>query len=200
MNRCECLIFDVGGTYMAGSFVEFVNKSYRVLNLNKVFSTQEEIIFDEDYNRGLISYEDCFRKYFGVPISDAQMKELADIWTTTWSPTEEMQELVKKLKRNYSLAILSNSDLLNSDKYTSKGWYSYFDPLILSHELGLIKPEKRIYELALEKIGLPAEKCLFIDDQPKVLIPAQELGMQTLHFKDISKLKADLMESGIIID
>lgn len=177
---------------MAGSFIDFVNRSYRVLGIDKTFTTKDEIIFDENLNRGLVSHDESFRKFFGVPIAGQQMEEIKNIWMTTWSPTEEMVELVKRLGEKYVLAVLSNSDSLNSEKYAKKGWYSYFDYLILSHETGLLKPDIEIYQMTLDRLKLPAGECLFIDDQEKVLVPARKLGMDTIHFKSVAQLKEEL--------
>jgi HAD superfamily hydrolase (TIGR01509 family) len=194
----KAIIFDVGGTYMTGNVVNFINSSYQVLGINKKIINSDGVVFNENYNKGLISYQDCFRNFFGVAISEEQMDLIKEIWLNTWAPTEEMLSLINKLKQNYRLAILSNSDLLNSTKYTSLGWYSSFDPLILSHELHILKPDKKIYEIALGQLNLPGNECLFIDDQERVLVPARDLGMDTILYKSIDQLKAELKTRGII--
>lgn len=148
----KAIIFDMGGVYMSGSFVDFVNRSYQILGIDKIFTAKDEIVFDENLNKGVVTHEECFRKFFKVPISEGQMQGVKDIWMTTWIPSQDMLDLVQSLKNNYILAVLSNSDLLNSVKYTEKGWYSYFDHLILSHEVGIIKPDQRIYDIALERV------------------------------------------------
>lgn len=196
----KAIIFDVGKCYLQGSFIDFVNRSYKVLGINKTFTSDQEIVFDSNLNRGIVSVEECFTKYFQVPISNEKMEEIKKIWTSTWVATDEMLHIVKKLKKEgYILAILSNSDLLNSQNYTKKGWYSYFDFLILSHEIGIIKPERKIYELTLKKLNLPAKECIFIDDQKKLLIPAKEMGMKTIHFTSAENLKKELIDNNIKI-
>lgn len=193
----KAIIFDVGGTYMTGSMIDFVNHSYKILGINKTFTATEEIIFDEKFNKGLIDYKTCFANYFKVPITNQQMEKIKKIWTTTWVPSREMIELVKSLQNNYTLAILSNSDPLNSKKYAKKGWYDYFDYLILSHEVGILKPNQKIYQITLKKLNLPANQCLFIDDQKKVLIPAKKIGMRTILFKSLPQLKKELNSMNI---
>nr|MBA4405273.1 hypothetical protein [Nanoarchaeum sp.] len=193
----KAVIFDVGGVYLQGSFIDFVNKSYRVLGIEDTFHADKEVVFDSDYNRGKIIAEECFRKYFGVPISDNQMERIFDLWTTTWKATDEMLDLVGRLKENYKLAILSNSDFVNSKKYTERGWYSHFDVLVLSHEEGILKPERRIYDITLGRLGLPASECVFIDDQEDALIPAREMGMQTILYKSTEQLKRELADLGV---
>ncbi len=195
----KTIIFDVGGVYMKGSFVDFVNKSRKILGINENFHTDKQVTFDKKFNEGKVSAETCFKKYFGVPISDAQMKKIIKIWTTTWKPTQQMKNLVVKLKKNYQLAILSNSDLLNSPNYYQKGWYQYFDPVILSHELGVLKPNPKIYKTLLGKITSKASECLFIDDQIDCLKSAQKLGINTILFKSLSQLKSDLKKFNILL-
>jgi len=188
----KAIIFDVGGVYMQGSFVDFVNQSRQILGINETFYVDKLIVFDKRYNSGEISIEECFRSYFGVEINDDQMKQIINVWTNTWKPTPEMIDLVINLKKNYRLAILSNSDPVNSENYTRLGWYQYFDPIILSHEVHLLKPDKRIYEITLEKLGLKPEECLFIDDQADCLVPAADMGMSVIQFRSVPQLKAEL--------
>ena len=193
----KVILFDVGGVYMKGSFIDFVNRSYKILGINKDFHTDKEVIFDSDYNKGIVTVEECFRKYFKVPIAEEQMRELIGIWTTTWKPLDKMVRLVKDLKKNYRVAVLSNSDLANSDNYTKKGWYDPFEVLILSHELGILKPDKKIYEITLEKLKASPEACLFIDDQEECLTPAAAIGMKTILFRSIGQLKEEFKKIGI---
>ncbi|MBU0461708.1 MAG: HAD family phosphatase [Nanoarchaeota archaeon] len=196
----KAVIFDVGGVYLQGSFIDFVNRSYAVLGIEGTFHADKEVVFDSDYNRGRITAEECFRKYFGVPISVEQMKLIMDLWTTTWKLTDEMRALVERLKPNYRLAILSNSDLINSRGYRERGWYSPFEVSVLSHEEGILKPERRIYEITLERLALPAKECVIIDDQEAALVPARELGMRTIQYRSTGQLERELIELEMEVD
>ena len=193
----KAILFDVGGVYLEGSFVDFVNKAYKILGVDKDFYSDKAVVFDAGLNKGEITTEECFKKYFKSPINDEQMKKIIGIWTNTWKLSKEMEELVTRLKNKYKLAVLSNSDLLNSQNYTKKGWYKYFDALILSHEIGILKPQKEIYEIAVEKLNSKPEECLFIDDQEDCLKPAREMGMSTILFKSIPQLKEELRKKDI---
>ena len=118
----RAIILDVGGTYLKGSFVDFVNKSNKILGISEDFYTNKEIVFDEKLNKGEICIRDCFRNFFGVHISDENMELMIDAWKSTWTLDNEMKAIIKKLKMNYKLAILSNSDKINSNEYAIKGW------------------------------------------------------------------------------
>jgi epoxide hydrolase-like predicted phosphatase len=67
-----------------------------------------------------------------------------------------------------------------------------FDVVVDSSEVGLRKPDPRIYELLLERLGLPAGQLLYVDDFEENLPPAADLGMQTWHFDGLEKLREHL--------
>jgi putative hydrolase of the HAD superfamily len=56
-----------------------------------------------------------------------------------------------------------------------------FNGVVISGEEGIRKPARRMYELGAERAGVPAERCVYVDDLPFNLTPAQELGMATIH-------------------
>ncbi|MGV9680963.1 HAD family hydrolase [Nocardia sp. NPDC003482] len=58
------------------------------------------------------------------------------------------------------------------------------DVVVLSHEVGLRKPDPAIFELTAERLGVPARECVFVDDVEQYLPPARELGMGTVHAVD----------------
>jgi HAD superfamily hydrolase (TIGR01509 family) len=59
-----------------------------------------------------------------------------------------------------------------------------FEEIVDSAFVGVRKPEARIYELTLERIGMPASACLFIDDLPPNIEGAEAAGMKAVHFRD----------------
>jgi 2-haloacid dehalogenase len=67
-----------------------------------------------------------------------------------------------------------------------------FDEIILSGEVKMIKPEPEIFELCLQKIGMPAHQCLFIDDSQTNINTAKKLGFDTVHFISPEHLKNEL--------
>lgn len=65
---------------------------------------------------------------------------------------------------------------------TRQGFVDIFDHLVISAEVGLMKPDPRIYHLALEEIGAQAEESVFIDDMPVNVEAARAVGMAGIHF------------------
>lgn len=70
----------------------------------------------------------------------------------------------------------------------------YFDVVILSSEVGLVKPDVRIYNLASEKLGLKPEECVFIDDIQANADGAQNAGMQAITYTSYSKFIDDIKQ------
>jgi epoxide hydrolase-like predicted phosphatase len=76
-------------------------------------------------------------------------------------------------------ALVSNS--WGVHRYPHDLFDELFDGVVISGEEGTRKPARRMYELGAERAGVVAEQCVFVDDLPFNLTPAQELGMATVH-------------------
>ncbi|MFD4320798.1 HAD-IA family hydrolase [Streptomyces sp. NPDC058548] len=93
----------------------------------------------------------------------------------------------------HRLALLSNSFGLDPfNPYEHVCIWDLFDVHVVSELEGLAKPDPAIYRLALERIGLPAERCVFVDDHEVNLPPAAELGITTVHVTDEDRAVAEL--------
>jgi 2-haloacid dehalogenase len=75
---------------------------------------------------------------------------------------------------------------------------NWFDGVILSGEVRLIKPERAIFELCLKMIGKPAQECVFIDDSQANIAAAKEMGFDAIHFTSPEQLKTELQERKIL--
>jgi len=95
----------------------------------------------------------------------------------------EFADIAKPLSRNYSLAILSN-DVKEWSNYlrTKFDLNRLFKIIIISGEVGYRKPDKRIYNILLDRIQSPPSDCVFIDDRSKNLRPGSEIGTKTIRF------------------
>ena len=76
-------------------------------------------------------------------------------------------------------ALVSNS--WGVHRYPHEMFAELFDGVVISAEEGIRKPSRRMYELGAERAGVPAERCVYVDDLPFNLTPAEQLGMATVH-------------------
>ena len=72
------------------------------------------------------------------------------------------------------------------------GYHELFDSISYSFEAVVSKPNKKAYEIILNKLLLSPSECLFIDDNPKNTEAAEKLGIRSIQFKDATQLKKDL--------
>jgi 2-haloacid dehalogenase len=103
-------------------------------------------------------------------------------------------EILNQLKqKGYPLYGLSNWSTetypLAREKYH---FFDLLDEIVLSGDVGHNKPEPEIYHIMLEKIGKPAQECLFIDDSLLNIQQAQKLGFRTIHFESPEQLRESL--------
>lgn len=93
----------------------------------------------------------------------------------------------------HRLALLSNSFGLDPfNPYEHVGIWDLFDVHVVSEQVGMAKPDPAIYRLTLDRIGLPAERCVFVDDHAVNLPPAAELGITTVHATGEDEAVAEL--------
>ena len=115
-----------------------------------------------------------------------EMHRFKEIYFEALEPNQPMIELMRELKAaGYTMAMLTNNvreweplwrSMLPVDEI--------FEDIVDSAFVGCRKPEARIYELTLERIGMPAGACLFIDDLQPNIEGAEAAGMSAVHFRD----------------
>jgi 2-haloacid dehalogenase len=79
-------------------------------------------------------------------------------------------------------------------------FFSWFDDILISGEVKLVKPDPRIFTVFLERIGRSAAECLLIDDSQANLTVAARLGFKTILFKSPEQLEAELKQLGLLDD
>jgi putative hydrolase of the HAD superfamily len=158
---CESEGLDPGA--LAGAFRG--NKEAREL----LFAFEEGRIEEADFELGLAAL-------LGVSSAEG----LIDRLFSGSSAEEDMVSAVRTARRaGVRTGLISNS--WGTGRYPHPLLDELFDGVVLSGEVGVRKPDLRIYELGAEAIGLPPDQCVFVDDLPFNLPPAEELGMATIH-------------------
>jgi 2-haloacid dehalogenase len=77
-------------------------------------------------------------------------------------------------------------------------FFDAFDEIVISGNVGMVKPERGIFELLLAKIGRPAGECLFIDDAQANIEQADRMGFQTIHFRSSEHLRNELQKMKLL--
>ena len=106
---------------------------------------------------------------------------------------QEMLTLVRELRKTCTTALLTNFPAHVHD-FMKRSWHmdGAFDHIIVSADVKLIKPDPRIYQLSLERVGCQAHEAVFIDDRKINVDAAQALGIKGILFKSKAKTIAAL--------
>ena len=130
-------------------------------------------------------------KNFGI--SSKKLKRLyLDSYKKNFKQNKELfKELFKLKKRGYKIAILSDQWFLSKEALMPDKFYRNFDEVIVSCDVGIRKPNKEIYQLAVKRLNLSPHEILFVDNQKWNILPAKKLGMNTILFKSNKQLFSD---------
>ena len=140
--------------------------------------------YNDEACRGTMSVTD-FNKVLaertGLPAIDWQQYYFDAI-----EPIKPMQDLIAWASEHYKVGLLSNIMQGFIPEMRSRGLLPNipYASIIDSSEVGTIKPEPKIYEIATEKAGCPANEILLIDDSRGNLITAEKMGWNVLWFDD----------------
>jgi putative hydrolase of the HAD superfamily len=116
---------------------------------------------------------------------------------------EELVSYIRDLKKSgYTVGILSNGvhSFFERTIFTKHLWFQeIFSPVIISSQVGMVKPNKNVYEYLLKQISLPASEVVFIDDSQKNIAGAEAIGITGVFFTTTPELIMKLEELGVSI-
>jgi HAD superfamily hydrolase (TIGR01509 family) len=133
--------------------------------------------------------EEEYWSRFGAAIG-ADADALATMRTDFWdaycgTANEALMTEARRLVGRVGLAILSNSgDGARREEERRYGFAAVFDPICYSHEIGVVKPDPRAFEIALAAMATAADRVLFVDDVPANIEAARALGMHAHRHTD----------------
>jgi putative hydrolase of the HAD superfamily len=96
---------------------------------------------------------------------------------------QDLLETIREYRKTYKTGAISNfSDDLRGNLESCWLVDGAFDEIIISCEVGMVKPDPRIFQLMLDRLGCDPHEAVFIDDRPKNIAGAREFGMHTVFF------------------
>jgi HAD superfamily hydrolase (TIGR01509 family) len=121
----------------------------------------------------------------------------ADAFKAAYVPRNDMFVMTASLQeKGYKTAVLSNTEV-PAMQFFHQQQYDMFDVLVFSCTEDVKKPDIKIYEVTLDKLGSQPGQSVFIDDKPQYINGANKAGLNTILFENINQLKSTLAELGI---
>ncbi len=188
------LLLDYGGvltTSVLGSFAGFCEReglarSHMVDLLRSDPRVREAAVGLELGRLGEAEFEVRMAAVLGVRPQHLLARLMADA-----APDRRMRDAVRAARRQgVRTGLVSNS--WGTSRYPRAELKELFDGIVISGEVGVRKPSSAIYELGAGAVGLSPEQCVFVDDLPANLEPAQALGMVALHHRDTASTISQL--------
>jgi putative hydrolase of the HAD superfamily len=183
MAEREALLIDWGGVLTTNLFASF--HAYCLQARIDPQTLGERFRADPEFRELLIALEQgaleegAFELRFAAMLG-VEPAGLIDGLFAGVEPDIAMIDAVRAARRSgVRTALVSNSWGIH--RYPHDLFAELFDGIVISGEVGMRKPARRIYELGAERAGVPAERCVYVDDLPFNLAPAEQLGMATVH-------------------
>jgi epoxide hydrolase-like predicted phosphatase len=192
----HAVIFDFGGVIVRTE--DRAPRQQLASRLGMTYEQLSDLVFDSDSARqaalGKISTQehwDAIRVKLGL-----SQQEFPAVPREFWggdSLDRDLVDYIRSLRPQYKTGLLSNAwdDLRD---VLENGWKiaAAFDAVVISAEVGVAKPDPKIYHIILERLGVAPAEAVFIDDFSENVAGARAVGMHAIHFKNRDQLRADL--------
>ena len=207
MEPIEAIIFDLGGVFIERDYSATINEFEKLgfENAAHLYSQSKQSLLFEQFEKGEISSPHFINKLLSICNSTPSPNQIVKAWNSMICDfSVESISILKNLQEKYRLFMLSNTNELHIDLVNQK-WKEVenskmeflFEKIHLSHELGLRKPYPETFLKVCELNNLKPKNTLFIDDSIQHIEGAKQVGLQTIHLKNITDLADVLIELGI---
>ena len=210
-NKIKLIAFDIGGVLQLGTYDDSNQWKHHSMGVHKYIARKLKIkldtwfdSIDSDYAKameGKISREkviSIISKRLGVS-KRGLIVILHQAYRKAFKKNKKLYGVAKKLKKQGErVGILSDQWYFSEDVLMSRKDMKGFNPIICSCDVGMRKPNPKIYKMLIKKAGLKSNEILFIDNRDWNMPPAKKLGMKTILFKDNKQCIKELKKIGVL--
>jgi glucose-1-phosphatase len=195
------LLLDLGMVMVDLNYDRFAARMKKVTGLDP---PQLQALFAaEDLGRkletGRLTGEQFFEEVSRRTGGTMQREEFLDAWSSIIGKAMIPDETIATLAGNIRLWAISNTNALHYDFLSRNfGFLRHFEGMVLSHEVGVLKPHPKIFHHALERMQANPAEVLFVDDQEANIKAARELGIEAFQFLDPIQFAAELARRGLL--
>ncbi len=130
--------------------------------------------------------------------TEEKVRELCKINRNSRRVNSDLFPLFSALRgAGYKVGILSNNTTDLRERLTKEGIAPLVDDIVISAEVGFQKPHREIFDIAFQQLGVRPEEVIFVDDTPKSLEKAAEIGYAPVLFKSNEQLAENLRKLGV---
>ncbi|WP_286965139.1 HAD family hydrolase [Flavobacterium sp. UBA4854] len=198
----DAIIFDFGDIFIN------LDKAATISGLQKLGMKEWNNELDQlnlSFETGSISPED-FIGGFQKQLPDASKEEILKAWNAVLADFPFYRlEFLQELSKKYRLFLLSNTDSIHINTFEEKSgvsfykdFYNCFEKVYFSFDIGMRKPDPKIYQFVLDQNNLIAENTLFVDDKTENTDSAATLGIKVWNLQVDKEDVVDLFTKGLL--
>lgn len=186
----KAIIFDCFGVLYPDTYWAMASE-YLGSDLDLHRSKLHDLVRQVDL--GLITREELwvqFAEMVGKSAEDVyqRLKEFGGL-------DKRLLNFIDEQREKYKIGMISNVGQGFIERmFVEKPVTYYFDSVVLSSDVGLIKPDVKIYELSANQLGVETSECVFIDDLQKNVDGALSAGMQAIKYENYEKFRLDIAQ------
>ena len=189
MNQYKAILFDLNGTLILDKPGHQFSDSDMKIFKRMAFS------FDDEKEKETIKREQGW--------SEKNFWDFVNESLNGSMPNMGLVEIIKNVRKSgLKTVLVSNTSGLVMrpiiKTYFGTDIDNLFDEIIISSEVKILKPDQRIYELALDKLGINPDEAIFIDDSEEYLQGARAIGIKTFLFTNNNDIKKELEKLGVL--
>ena len=194
------VIFDLGGVLVS---VDFMRACARLEQLGAASAAliYETISKGEDkaaFDSGRLSPQQFAARFCATIGARIPYTEFADIWCDIFAEQTQVTSLLAPIAQKADLVLLSNTDPLHFDYVRNHyDFLAKFGRMLLSFEVGHVKPARQIFERALGAVP-KGGRMIYFDDVPDYVAAARGCGLRAEQFVGADKLRGDLERFGVL--
>ena len=183
----RAIIFDLEGVLMTTREKDFP------MSLAKALQAPYDAVYDffhgemnDKVDRGDITQDQFNRSLIQtLGLGDECIPTIKQVIDENCFIDQKIVARIIELKPKFKIGLLSNYSKLMRDKIEND-WHikHLFDDIIISYEVGLIKPDPAIFALAISRLGAARDETVLIDDRLKNIKGAREFGMYAIHYQN----------------
>lgn len=185
----KAILFDFYGVFLPDSYNAWLAKN----NLRREGVFADCITL---FDRGVIS-EEVFFEQLSAAAGYHVDRAAIDAATAAMLNTP-LVALVHELKPHYTIGLLSNASARLRTKLDALELTPLFDTILISSEIGYVKPSQEAFMAAIRGLGVLAGEILFIDDNAKNIEAARTCGLQTIHYTSVAELHKALSAHNVL--
>lgn len=202
-DETKVFIFDIGNTLIRLDYETALAGICRLATVerDRLIELMEWGGGYHDLERGAVSFEE-FHDFLRVRAGyQGGVEKFRESWCQILAaPVEGIEDLLARVRRDYRVAFLSNSNEVHADLMRRR--YSILfgreERVIFSHQHGVLKPDPAIFRLACQLLDVEPAESVFIDDLFENVKAARQFGMRAYQFTGVVELTRDLEQDGLL--